>query len=275
MTQPILLMCPPTYFRILYEINPWMSIQNRVQPQRARSQWDRLVRTFHNLGCQVRRMEPHPQLPDLVFTANGGFVLRPGEVVLGRFRPVERRGEEPHFEAWFRKQGFQVHYPPEGVYFEGAGDALFYKDRLILAHGFRSSPQVAEWIPSLVEFPVLSLELQDPRFYHLDTCLLYIPAVDVVLYYPGAFTLESLEAIRKLPSTLLDISEEDACHFVCNAVPVGKNLVLHHCTKALEERLRSQGIRPIRCNTSEFLKAGGSVRCLVLHLNQTPIPEIE
>jgi len=38
-----LLVCPPDYFGIEYEINPWMRLSNRVDHERAVQQW-------HGLG---------------------------------------------------------------------------------------------------------------------------------------------------------------------------------------------------------------------------------
>src|ERR1700722_15048386 len=73
--QPRILMCPPTYYGIEYEINPWMSRSRGSSPDKARTQWQRLHQSLVGLGVTVELMTPQPGLPDLVFTANAGLVF--------------------------------------------------------------------------------------------------------------------------------------------------------------------------------------------------------
>ena len=68
------LMCPPVHFGVLYEINPWMHREVSVDHDRARGQWDALVATLRAAGAEVETMDAHPDVPDLVFTANAGLV---------------------------------------------------------------------------------------------------------------------------------------------------------------------------------------------------------
>ena len=75
MRQPRILMCPPDYYGIEYEINPWMSRSRGSDAERARLQWRRLHDTLVGLGATVELMTPQPGLPDLVFTANAGLVF--------------------------------------------------------------------------------------------------------------------------------------------------------------------------------------------------------
>src|SRR5262249_3700981 len=81
-----LLVCPPDYFSIDYEINPWMHRSNVVNPQIAVEQWHRLMKVLeHDVGVVLERMTPVPGLPDLVFTANAGVVAG-RKAVPSRFR---------------------------------------------------------------------------------------------------------------------------------------------------------------------------------------------
>jgi N-dimethylarginine dimethylaminohydrolase len=122
------LVCPPDYFSIDYEINPWMRLSNRVQPAQARLQWQGLMTALEQqVGARLERMEPVAGLPDMVFTANAGSVLG-RKAVPSRFRHPERRREEPFFERWFQDQGYDVMTLEEGLYFEGAGDLLGFPD---------------------------------------------------------------------------------------------------------------------------------------------------
>ena len=101
-------MCPPDYYEVAYEINPWMSVRRKVHQEKAASQWaayyDLLTK---KLKARVELLKPVKGLPDLVFTANGGLVHK-RLFIRGNFRHKERQGEEPHFESWFRKNGFII-----------------------------------------------------------------------------------------------------------------------------------------------------------------------
>src|SRR6516162_7064024 len=100
MRQPRILMCPPDYYGIEYEINPWMSRARGSTPERAQAQWRRLHETLVGTGAVVELMKPQPGLPDLVFTANAGLVF--GERFFSsQFRHEVRAPESPHFDAWF------------------------------------------------------------------------------------------------------------------------------------------------------------------------------
>ena len=50
MRQPRILMCPPDYYGIEYEINPWMSRPRGSTPERAPQQWQHLHETLRRPG---------------------------------------------------------------------------------------------------------------------------------------------------------------------------------------------------------------------------------
>ena len=77
MRQPRILMCPPDFYGIEYEINPWMSRSHNSTPDKAQAQWRALRDTLLRLGAQVETMTPQKGLPDLVFTgAEMGRTIR-------------------------------------------------------------------------------------------------------------------------------------------------------------------------------------------------------
>ena len=62
------LMCPPTYFDIEYEINVWMHTSDQPAEETAQSQWQKLYDIYtKQLGWQVELIEPVHGLPDMVF----------------------------------------------------------------------------------------------------------------------------------------------------------------------------------------------------------------
>src|SRR5262249_19539948 len=137
MRQPRILMCPPDYYGIEYEINPWMSRSRGANAPKAQMQWQALHDCLRSLGVTIELLKPQPGLPDLVFTANAGLVYK-NRFFSSRFRHEARAGETPHFDAWFAEHGFTVEHLPEGLYFEGAGDALFCGTTLFAGYRIRS-----------------------------------------------------------------------------------------------------------------------------------------
>lgn len=271
--QPTFLMCPPTLYDVNYVINPWMAGNvNRSSRENATRQWENL----HTALTGVARVELLGQQagsPDMVFTANAGLV-RKGVVALSRFLHAERQGEEPHFRKWFDDCGFAVRELPRAVPFEGEGDALFEADdsRLWAGHGMRSRRASHDYLWATWGIEVLSLQLIDPRFYHLDTC--FCPLFGgYLLYYPDAFNAESQTRIasRYDGGKRIAVSVSDALRFACNAINVGKTIILNEVSPELVSVLKGHGFNVIQVALNEFLKAGGAAKCLVLRLSEMAV----
>jgi N-dimethylarginine dimethylaminohydrolase len=265
MQQPRILMCPPDYYGIEYEINPWMSRSRGSTPQRASHQWCALHDVLVGLGVVVEHLEPQPGLPDLVFTANAGLMFGQ-RFFSSRFRHEVRARETPYFDAWFAAHGFTVEHLPEGMFFEGAGDALFCGRTLFAGYRIRSDVHGHQYLGRMLSRQVLPLELVDPRFYHLDTCFCPL-APDEAIYFPKAFDPYGQKVLEKHIPRLLVVREEEAVRFACNAVVVGKTVVVNTGCEGLAADLRGWGYQTAAVELDEFLKAGGSAKCLTLRLD--------
>ncbi len=260
------LMCRPTHYTIAYEINPWMSLKRQANAARACAQWNRLYHLLtQTLGLRVRLLPPRPGMPDLVFTANAGLVQ--GKLVIrSRFRYPQRQREEPIVERYFRRAGFRVVRLSRSCRFEGEGDALWMGRTLVFGFQFRSDAPAHEELARVLNAEVLPVELVDRRFYHLDTCFCPLDAA-TALWFPQAFDRYGRQVLERLVPHLIDAGEADATQFVCNAVVVGRDVVLHDgISPSLQRRLGRRGFRLHPLDLSEFLKAGGSAKCLVLRL---------
>jgi N-dimethylarginine dimethylaminohydrolase len=245
-----LLMCPPDFYGIEYEINPWMDLRRPADPERARAQWRSLHGTLtQTLGARVELLTPVKGLPDLVFTANAGLVV-PGRFIASRFLHPERQKEQPTYEAWFRARGYAIETLPEDTCFEGEGDALWLGDTLFAGYRIRSDIRSHQAIAAMLGCEVLSLELVDRR----------------ALYYPPAFDDYGRRVIREFVPEPIAVGDADALWFACNAVVVGRDVVVQSGCDALEKILHEHGFTPYPVNLSEFHKAGGSAKCLVLWL---------
>lgn len=265
------LMCAPQFFEVCYVINPWMEgNQGKVDKALARRQWQNLYGIVSGLAS-VELVEPVAGLPDMVFTANAGLV-HGSDVIVASFLHAERQPEARHFEKFFAAQGYRLHPLKQGTIFEGAGDALFdSQGRLWFGSGIRSDPHALEEVAAAfgVEgdgFDVRGLELVDPHWYHLDTAFCPLPGGQA-LAYAKAFSGKSAAALdRAFGENLVWIAEADARNFACNAVSIGRSVILHKASAELQSTLKQRGLEVVEADVSEFLKAGGACKCLTLEI---------
>lgn len=265
--HPSILMSPPDYFTVDYAINPWMQGVGAVDVERAKKQWDGLYQAIENAGAKMYTLDPVKGLPDLVFTANAAFVYG-NQAVTAHYKHPERQGEEPYGQKWFEDHGYEVTALPDHVYFEGSGDALIWKDRVFAGYKMRSSLAAHSFLGAKSGLPIMALELSDPKFYHVDVCLCPLTH-DYLIWYPGAFDEYGRSVIEaNVPEEKrIAVSEAEANLFACNAVCVGETVIFNQGSTQLAEDLKAKGFNPVQVDMSEFLKAGGSAKCLTVRLD--------
>ncbi len=267
-TGSTFLMCAPDLYDVDYVINPWMAGNvHAASRELAVEQWTELYEAVTQVA-NVRLVEPQPGSPDMVFTANAGL-LRGNEVAISSFFHPERQGEEPHFRQWFRDNGYKILEIARETPFEGEGDALFSEDgsRLWAGFGPRTLELSHQALREAWDIEVVGLELVDPRFYHLDTC--FAPLSNgFVMYFPAAFSADALREIEAYypAEKRVVVDEADALRFACNAVNVGETIILNCIGAELSERLEAIGFQVVQVGLSEFLRAGGAAKCLVMKL---------
>jgi len=254
------LMCRPTYFAVEYTINPWMDPTGAVDTALAVQQWETLRQTYLDLGHTVEEIPPLPGLPDMVFAANGATVVD-GRVLAVQFRNPQRADEAPAYRSWFERAGFEVHDPKHVN--EGEGDILLAGDLLLAGTGFRTAHAAHAQVQEVFGHPVVTLQLVDPRFYHLDTALCVLDN-RTVAYLPEAFSPGSQAVLRRLFPDAVLASAADADVFGLNAVSDGRSVVLPVQATGLAARLRERGYDPIGVDLSELRKAGGGPKCCTL-----------
>ena len=264
------LMCPPTLYDVDYVINPWMAGNVHASSRtRAAEQWQRLYEAVSKIA-RVELVEPEPGSPDMVFTANAGLE-RNGIVAISSFFHPERQGEEPYFRRWFRQAGYTLVDIPRATPFEGEGDALFSTDGSCLwaGYGLRTALSSHRALRDTWGIPVVPLQLIDPRFYHLDTCFAPLEG-GYVMYFPDAFDHVSLHRIDAFypPEKRIVVREADAVCFACNAINVGRTIILNKISSKLSGELEHLGFKVIQVELTEFLKAGGAAKCLVMKLSK-------
>ncbi|MFB3891980.1 MAG: dimethylarginine dimethylaminohydrolase family protein [Phycisphaerae bacterium] len=295
------LMCRPDYYGIRYEINPWMRTSRDADPIRAREQWEELHNTLtRRMGVQVELIEPDEAWPDMVFTANAGLVVG-RRFVASNFRYPQRAGEAPLYWKWFAARGYTCVALPPGRFFEGEGDALWAESGtgsgtvpqfgtvpglsragsnwgqsqtaglspavLVAGYHFRSDLESHGALAEVLGCQVVSVELRDKRFYHLDTCLAPLEGRGAI-WYPPAFDDYAQKAIREVFADLIELEPAEALRFGANAVVLDRAAVVNAGCPRLVAALADRGYEVFSVDLSEFIKAGGAAKCLVLWLER-------
>ena len=256
-------MCPPEYFAVTYEINPWMHTGVPVDRRLALKQWQSLVRVYESLGHKVDFVEPVLGLPDMVFAANAGLVHN-GAFYPARFRYPQRRGEEQPFADWFAANGWRS-TGPAAFTNEGEGDLATVGDEVLAGFGFRTDIAAHDEVRERLHTTVVSLRLSDPRYYHLDTALTVL-SDDNIAYNPSAFDDGSRAWLAaRFPNAVL-VGDTDAAAFACNSFSDGHHVIVPAQATGFADALRQRGYEPVPVDLSEFKKAGGSAKCCTLEL---------
>jgi len=263
-----ILMCRPDFFTVVYRINPWMDPAIPTDTGLAVRQWETLYNTYVDLGFDVKLVDPIDGLPDMVYAANGGFVLD-GIAYGASFTHPERQPEGPAYMQWFGDNGFEVR-EPQNIN-EGEGDFLLVGDVILAGTGFRSASNSHEELAGIFGRPVITLKLINPSFYHLDTAIAVLdPAPGFenpnIAYLPSAFDEDSLRILRERYPDAILVNEEDAAVLGLNSFSDGLNVVIASRAKDFERQLRERGYNPIGVDLSELLLGGGGVKCCTLEL---------
>ena len=269
--MPKVLVCPPDYFDVVDQKNPYMSKTLAVDRGKARTQWENFCNVLQQVGCELEIIKPVEGLEDMVFAANQVFV---GEkagygkfVVPSRMVFPSRQSEVPYFSEWFRAHDYRIiDIAFENDYLEGHGDLLWHPDGSCIygGYGFRSTRGGIEKFTAAMSemgIPVVPLELVDPYCYHLDTCLCPLNH-EAALIFAGAFSADALASIHKQWKRVHLLAAEEAHHFMGNGVAINGRYITPGVTPQLETILREEGLTPLVVDTSEFEKSGGSCFCM-------------
>lgn len=271
--RPTYLMCPPEWYDVNYVINPWMAGNlHRPQRDKAYEQWKALHHALQQIA-DVRLIHAQPGMPDMVFVAHTA-VVQHGVAALSSFAHPQRQKEEQQLRRWLKNAGFLVWETARETAFEGEGDALFNAtgDHMWAAHGVRTCLQSHRHVADAWHTPMTSLHLVDPRFYHLDLCFAPLSGGELV-YFPGAFDAPSRAKIEAVYGSdrLLAVSEQDATHFACNLINIGREVIVGSVGTELASRLRERSYHVTEIDLGEFTHGGGSAKALALRLSDSRV----
>ena len=267
-TRRTVLMCRPDFFTVSYRINPWMHPEDPTDTSLAVTQWETLYAKYLELGYDVHLIDGVRGLPDMVYAANGGFVLD-GIAYGAKFQYPERQPEGPAYMEWFAANGFTVAEPVSTN--EGEGDFLLVGETIYAGTGFRSDAASHDELRKIYNREVVTLTLIDPSFYHLDTALAVLdsdggPAS--IAYLPKAFDAASLAILEERFPDAIHVNDEDAAVLGLNSFSDGKNVIIASRAADFERQLRERGFTPHGVDLSELLLGGGGVKCCTLELRR-------
>lgn len=276
MTWPTnLLMVSPEHFDVEYSINPHMLDENgnlnKVDRKLAMQQWKDLKATFEKTGTMVEVLKGQEGLPDMVFCANQTFpFMKDGkkQMVMSQMHSEKRQPEVEYFRTWAKENEITIH-EIDAKNFEGMGDALWnYETGEVFAgYGFRTTPEAYTALEKIIGKKILTFELKDDRFYHLDTCLAILNK-DTAAYVEEAFTEEGLATLKSYIPNLIRVPIEEATtQLAANmCTPNGKDVVLQQGATQTVAALKKAGFTVHEVETSEYIKSGGSVFCMKMLL---------
>lgn len=231
-----------------------------IDEDKTMNEWNSLVTAYKNLGITVATIDQAQDVPDMVFATDQGIVHNK-KVLLSRFWHKQRTGESKYYEAWFRKQGYEVHQLPQGVYFEGNGDSYFWNEFLFVGVGYRADANTTKAIAKIFDHTVIPLEIIDPAFYHLDVGFFPLNN-ETVFYYPPAFSEKSRGVLKKIVPNLISFTREEALGFCANSVVTDHHVVHQKGNPTFRAQLHKLGYKTVEVDLEEFKKSGGGAHCL-------------
>jgi len=264
----------PGTFEVVEVINAHMRSAdgglNQVDTELAMAQWQQLKAAYDKIGVKTAELPAQEGMQDMCFTANPTMTLPLPDgsktVWLARMAHPSRRAESSLHRVFFEQAGMAIREMPAEVdRFEGCGDAVLHPGRFLIHGGVGPRTDTRAWQALADAYPqldILTYELVDERFYHLDTALAPLNQ-NYALYVPEAFTDQGRELLRAAFPNTLALPLEEALLFAGNAhCPDGKHVLIEERCKITCALLQEHGFQPVPIPTSEFRKSGGSVFCL-------------
>lgn len=252
----------PTHFRIEYTINHWMSKNNQVQPEKVEAQWNALLENYTRLGAKVEVFESVDGWPDQVFTGDSIF-LYGKHAIAGRFRFFERSGEVSPMIKRFEQRGYTIHQVPDGLFFEGNGEAIAWDGRILAGYGVRSDREALDFLSKTLDVEVTPFRVLPPHF-HVDTIVCPLRE-NLLAYVPSGMDEESRQRIESLGVDLIAIDQDEAQELACNSMALSDDVIVStHKAPKFHKELEKVGFKVISLDLSEFAKSGGGAKCLTL-----------
>jgi dimethylargininase len=231
-----------------------------INLDRARAQHADFEPVLTDLGCEVRRLPPEPDLPDAVFVQDTAVVL--DEVaILARPGAASRRPEVRSVaEALAPLRPLRTIEAPATL---DGGDVVRLSRDLFVAIGPRTNQEGVIQLNNIVEpFGYRLRPIPVVGCLHLQSAV--TPVADGLLLISREWV--SAWFFRDVAVVEADPAEP----FAANALRVGGTVVLGRGFPRTEARLAARGLRVVTVDLSELAKAEAGVTCCCLLVPPTP-----
>lgn len=247
-----------------------------IDKEKAYRQWKGSIRRLRkedriltvNYETFNQKYKKASEYPDIVFCANHGLALpKSKKYLISNMNNVERKLEPEYFALWAQNHGYDVIKMNNNINFEGEGDAKWHPDRNILwiGHGFRTNKKAVREISSIVDAEVKSLRLTSNYYYHLDLCFEPVNS-NTAIVVDDAFTEDGISKLNENFKNLIMVPESDIETMGGNCSRVNGKVVIDSQNKETIKVIEDRGFEVIKVETSEFMKAGGSIDCLFMRI---------
>ncbi len=259
-----LLMCRPDYFRIAYQINPYMDPSIQPDPELLNAEYNNIVAAHLAAGRRIRFLEPDPDQPDMTYTANQALI-RGKKAVLGNL-PPQRAGEIAFQRPWLEAAGFEVIDCP--FRFSGQGDAIPTGTGAILkGRQWRSDPRSDDFIHDALGYEIIPIHTISDAWYDDDLVVSAIkPGLIAVAW--AALDEPSQQLLRaRTDLEYIDVTLAEAKNFACDLVSDGTTVIMPEGSPLLAAELERRGLTVITQPISQLKLGGGGIRCTTLALD--------
>jgi dimethylargininase len=222
-----------------------------IDIERARAQHRDYERRLTDLGCEVKRLAPAPDLPDAVFVEDLAVVL--DEIaVLTRPGAESRRPETAGFAEAIRP--FRLIRQIEAPGTLDGGDVLRAGRILFVGHSTRTNQDGIEQLDDLVSpFGYRVQAITVTGCLHLKTAVTEV-ADRVLLLNPRW-------ADRSLFYDFEVIESDPTEPFAANALRIGERVLHAAAWQRTQERLYARNLNVVPVEASELAKAEAGVTC--------------
>ena len=303
--RQIIMMCRPTYFEPapahpqfgfanVYEARGRANFERDPAGFREKSmeQWLKLRSVFARYA-DIIEIEPHPGMPDMVYTADASFSLNAKTTRTSRINTLMSRFTNPNrlheFGAQLdalenRRDNRKIHVSRYSV---EAGDLVYDPFRDIVWGGYHDAPSPEKsdegrtdirahmQINRIFNLRVESIKTCKPA-YHLDTTIGPLPRGEIIVnermlpegYREKFLRVAFKDYVLKPDKFLIPVPPQDVDNFVANIRCFGNTVVMPNCSAPMRESVVAKGYELITVDLSCFQDGGGSAHCLSNVINQ-------
>jgi N-dimethylarginine dimethylaminohydrolase len=246
-----LLMCRPDFFKIAYQLNPYMDVSKQPDHELLMKEYEAIVAAHVAAGRRVEFVDPVDGLPDMTYTANQALI-RGKKAVLANL-PAERAGELAYTKTWLQDNGYEVFDCP--YLLSGQGDSLpTGTGAVIKGRGWRSDPKSDDFVREKLRYD------NDLVFGILK------PGLIAVCF--EALDAPSQELIRsRTDFETIEVNIDEARLGACNLVSDGNTITMMDKAPQLAANLRQLGFEVVELPITQLWLGGGGIRCTTLALD--------